>query len=317
MRRPVVALVTARAARGLDEDQPPLEVALQAAGATVAIADWDDPAVDWRAFDLALLRSTWDYTERRLEFLAWAERVSGLTQLANPAPVVRWNTDKHYLAELAGGGVPTVPGTFIEPGQNEAAALERFIATLETQEWVVKPAVGAGSKDTERYRRSARESAVAHAKRLLRAGRSVLLQPYLERVDEYGETALIFFEGRFSHAVRKGPMLPPAQAEPPPAAGPATGGAAAAANNALFVSEQITPRTAADDELRVAAAALRAMPFKLPLYARVDLIGDAAGAPVVLELELTEPSLFFAHAAGAADRFAQTVLGHIPLPFNT
>ena len=311
MRRPVVALVTARAARGLDEDQPPLEVALQAAGATVAIADWDDPAVDWPAFDLALLRSTWDYTERRLEFLAWAERVSGLTRLANPAPVVRWNTDKHYLAELAGGGVPTVPSTFIEPGQNEAAILERFIATLETQEWVVKPAVGAGSKDTGRYRRSARVAAAAHAKRLLKAGRSVLLQPYLERVDEHGETALIFFAGRFSHAIRKGPMLPP------PAAGPATGGAAAAANKALFVSEQITPRTAADDELRVAAAALRAMPFKLPLYARVDLIRDAAGAPVVLELELTEPSLFFAHAVGAADRFAQTVLGHIPLPLNT
>jgi hypothetical protein len=121
--RTTIALVTARAARGLDDDLPPLEAALRTAGAKVHIVDWDDPEVDWTAFDRALLRSTWDYTERLSEFLAWVDKVSAATLLLNHAPVVRWNTDKHYLSDLARAGVPTVPSDFIEPGESAAQAL--------------------------------------------------------------------------------------------------------------------------------------------------------------------------------------------------
>ncbi len=303
--RSVVAIVTARAARGLDEDQPPLQAALVSAGAHVAVVDWDNTEVDWTRFDLALLRSTWDYTDRLAEFLGWADRVSRLTRLANSAAIVRWNTDKHYLAELARKGVATVPSTFVEPGEDAGAALDRFIAGLVTTELVVKPSVGAGSLDTHRYsKRSARDAAVAHAQRLLAAGRSVLLQPYLDRVDEHGETALIFFAGHFSHAIRKGPLLPSA----PPSGAPANG---------LFVPEDITPRQPTQAELRLATDVLSAIPFPTPLYARVDLIQDAQGVPVLLEVELTEPSLFFAQAPGSALRFAKSVLGHISLPLNT
>ena len=303
--RPVVAIVTARAARGLDEDQPPLQAALVAAGARVAVVDWDNTEVDWTRFDLALLRSTWDYTDRPAEFLAWADRVARLTRLTNSAAIVRWNTDKHYLAELAGKGIATVPGTFVEPGEDAGAALDRFIAGLIATELVVKPSVGAGSRDTHRYdKRSARDAAVAHAQRLLADGRSVLLQPYLDRVDEHGETALIFFAGGFSHAIRKGPLLPPLPHSEAPA-------------NGLFIPEDITPRQPTDAELRLAADVLSAIPFPTPLYARVDLIQDTRGLPVLLELELTEPSLFFAHAPGSALRFAKAVLGHISLPLNT
>jgi O-ureido-D-serine cyclo-ligase len=127
---------------------------------------------------------------------------------------------------------------------------------------------------------------------LLDAKRSVLLQPYLERVDRDGETALMFFEGRFSHAIRKGPLLPP-------------GGAATAG---LFAAESITPRVPGTDEMRLAEKVVAALPFGLPLYARVDLIRDDHGAPCLLEVELTEPSLFFAHAAGSAEKFTAAVL---------
>jgi O-ureido-D-serine cyclo-ligase len=294
MARPPIALITARAARGLDDDLMPLEVALRQAGADVTVADWDDTAINWRAFDFALLRSTWDYTERLTEFLGWAERTAAQTRLLNPLDVVRWNTDKHYLRDLARTGVATVPSAFIEPGGDAAATLDRFLERQDPAEFVVKPAIGAGSRDAQRYGRGQRDAALAHALRLLDAQRSVLLQPYLDRVDEHGETALIYFGGAFSHAIRKGPLLKRDE-------GP---------TRALFAAEHISARPPSADELRLAGKTLDAMPFAKPLpYARVDLIHAADGTPRVLELELTEPSLFFAHAAGSAERFAQALIG--------
>jgi hypothetical protein len=164
----------------------------------------------------------------------------------------------------------------------------------DSPEFVVKPSVGAGSRNTERHSRRQVEPAIAQARQLLGAGRGVLLQPYLESVDREGETALMYFRGRFSHAIRKGPLLPPGQA-----GSPAVG---------LFAPERITPRTPGEDELRVAEGALAALAYAVPLYARIDLIRDATGAPALLELELTEPSLFFAYASGAAERFTAAVL---------
>jgi glutathione synthase/RimK-type ligase-like ATP-grasp enzyme len=289
-----IALVTARPARGLDEDEPPLHLALQNAGCDVQIAEWDDANVDWESFDIALLRSAWDYAERVTEFLSWVEKASKLTHVLNPLPAVRWNTDKHYIAELAAAGVATVPSTFVEPGADAGQAIQKFLERHANSELVVKPAVGAGSRDTERHRRTQMAAAVAHAKRLLDANRSVLLQPYLERVDRDGETALMFFEGRFSHAIRKGPLLPP------------SGGGAA--TTGLFAAETITPRVPGADEMRLAQAIVAAVPSGIPLYARVDLIRADDGAPCLLELELTEPSLFFAHAAGSAEKFTAAVL---------
>lgn len=287
-----VVLVTARPARGLDEDEPPLHLALQTAGCNVQIAEWDDPKVDWASFDIALLRSAWDYAERVSEFLAWVQKASKLTHVLNPLPVVRWNTDKHYLAQLGQAGVATVPSTFIEPGEDALRAIRKFLDSYAHAELVVKPAVGAGSRDTERHRRTELAAAVAHATRLLGANRSVLLQPYLGRVDRDGETALMFFEGRFSHAIRKGPLLPP-------------GGAA---TKGLFAAESITPRVPGADEMKLAEQVVAAVPFGTPLYARIDLIRDDGGAPCLLELELTEPSLFFGHAAGSAAEFTAAVL---------
>ena len=298
-RSPRLALVTAASARHLDEDLPPLDQALRARGdLQVSIVDWDDVSVDWSTFDLAVLRSTWDYSQRLPEFLAWADAVAHKTRLLNPLPVLRWNTDKHYLRDLTQAGVPTVPSSFIEPGESAPHLLDKFLDALapaaagKEAEFVVKPAIGAGSRDAQRYGRGEREGALAHAQRLLSAQRSVLLQPYLDRVDDYGETALIFFDGQYSHAIRKGPLLRRGE-------GP---------TRALFAEEHITPRAASSAELDVARRTLAAMPFAQPLlYARVDLIHDAAGAPCVLELELAEPSLFFAHAPGSAQRFAEAL----------
>jgi O-ureido-D-serine cyclo-ligase len=156
--------------------------------------------------------------------------------------------------------------------------------------------VGAGSRDAQRYDRADRVQALAHVQRLLDARRSVLLQPYLDRVDAHGETALVFVDGEFSHAIRKGPLLRRG-ADP---------------TRALFAAEHITPRQPQAAELELAARTLAAMPFACDLaYARVDLIHAVDGSPRVLELELTEPSLFFDHAPGSAARFARAILRRI------
>lgn len=293
-----VALVTARAARGLDEDEPPLRLALQSAGCEAQTTEWDDLRVDWNQFDAALLRSAWDYAERRTEFLAWVQRAASVTRVLNPLPIVRWNTDKHYLAELAQLGVAVVPSLFIEPGENPSVQLVQFLQQQVAAEIVIKPAVGAGSRDAQRHLRSDLAAAESHARRLLHAQRSVLVQPYLDRVDRDGETALMYFAGRFSHAVRKGALLP-------------RGGAV---TQGLFAPESITPRQPGADELLLGERILSSLPFAMPLYARIDLIRSAEGAPLLLELELTEPSLFFAHSAGSAEVFVAALLQRMAEP---
>lgn len=288
-----IALVTARAAHGTDYDMPTLLAALRATGADAAEVDWDDTAVDWSRFHLALLRSPWDYTGRLPEFLAWAARVSRTTRLANSLEVVRWNTDKHYLADLARAGVPVVPTCFVEPDDAAAASVAAFLdAHSAAHDIVVKPAVGAGSRDAERHARGQTDAIVRHIQRLQRGGCSALVQPYLANVDHAGETALVFFANRFSHAIRKGPLLQ----------------RGAAATSELYAHETITARTPTADELALAQRALTALPFRESLlYARVDLIRADDGTPRLLELELVEPSVFIDHADGAAARFAAAI----------
>lgn len=286
-----IALVSARASRAVDDDLAPLLAALQARHPAVEVVDWDDPAVDWSRFGLALLRSPWDYTQRLPEFLDWVERAARATRLLNPPEVVRWNVDKRYLGELARRGIATVPSHYIGPGDDAVAGLEAFLAAHPDPELVVKPTVGAGSRDAQRHARDARPDALAHVRRLQARGATALLQPYLDRVDAQGETALLYFEGRFSHAIRKGPLLRPG----------------AAPTRALFAPEHITPRTPDAAELALAGGVLAALPFGTLLYARVDLIRAADGSPRLLELELTEPSVFLAHGEGAAARFAAAI----------
>jgi O-ureido-D-serine cyclo-ligase len=307
-----IALVTAREALALDPDMPPLIAAFEAVGCAVETPCWDDPAVDWAGFDAALLRSTWDYAPRAAEFQRFVARVAAVTQLHNPPALVTWSLDKHYLVDLAKAGVATVPTRFVEPGDAAAAALAAFLAggapratpgaTIGTAaEYVVKPAIGAGSKDAARYRTDSaddRARALDHLAALLAADRSVMLQPYLASVDAEGETAMVYLDGRLSHAIRKGPLLAPG-------AGFVEG---------LFAAEDIRPREPGKDEGRIAKAAFNAIPGPPPLYARVDLVRDAEGAPVVLELELVEPSLFFEHGPGAAERLVEGLMARIGVP---
>lgn len=292
---PTLALATAICAAATDDDLHPLQAACEEAGLRADIVAWDDPTVSWSRFDAVLLRSPWDYTRRLPEFLGWCERVSAQSTLLNPLDVVRWNTDKHYLGELARSGVPVIPSYYLEPDGDATALLDP--AEFDFAEFVVKPCVGAGSSGARRFGRAEITAAVAHARTLQAQGHSVLVQPYLRQVDEDGETALIFFDGRFSHAIRKGPLLRRGED----------------ATRALFAPEHIATRKPSDAERLVAKHVLAALPFPPLAYARVDLLPSEHG-PQLLELELTEPSLFFATAPGSAARFARSLAARLGLP---
>ena len=293
---PDIALVTAIATLDRDDDMVPLLEACARAGLHAEVRAWDDPTVSWRRYERVVLRSPWDYHTRLPEFLRWCLRVEAQSHLHNPSDVVCWNTDKHYLADLEAAGVPVVPTRFVEPDADPLEALDTALAAFdEAAEFVVKPTVSAGSADTRRYARDEAFVAANHIGRLLAAGRSVMLQPYLDAVDTRGETALLYFDGTFSHAIRKGALLRPGME---------------GADHA-DLPEAIAPRTPDADELAAGEAVLAALRARFPetlLYARIDLIRDAHGRPVLLELELTEPSLFFAQAPGAADRFVSALV---------
>ena len=289
---PHVLLASCAQARGLDDDEPLLLGALADAGATAAAADWADPTVDWAAADAVVVRSTWDYAPRRDEFLGWARRVEAVTPLHNPAAVLGWNTDKRYLAELAADGLAVVPTAWAaEPGEL-SAALGAWDGDV-----VVKPAVSAGARDTARFAAAEREAAGALAGRILDSGRAVMVQPYLTRLDGEGETGLVYLDGAYSHAFGKGALL---AGEP---LGPG-----------LFATETITARTATSAQRTVGDAVLAAVCERfgaVPLYARVDLVPGEDGAPRVLEVELTEPSLNLPVAPGAAQRLAAAITARL------
>lgn len=287
-----------------DGDDDGLVAALRSRGLHARWLSWDDPQTE--AADLVILRAAWDYAERRDEFLAWTTRVRNLL---NAPAVVAWNSDKHYLRDLAEAGIPVVPSAFLEPGHTVDTADFRG-------EVVVKPAIGAGSIDTLRFVDA--DAAAEHASALLAAGRSALVQPYDARIAS-GETALVFLGGEESHAFTKGPMLPPQGEEPP------------LDPSGTYAAESLTP---ADPDVELwdvghnvldAAASHLGIPRSELLYARVDLIGEGDEA-VLLELELIEPGLgwrqldeknralrqrsFALHVEAALDRLGLGPLSH-------
>ncbi|MFC7381033.1 ATP-grasp domain-containing protein [Sphaerisporangium rhizosphaerae] len=258
---------------GPDDDREVLLAAWRRAGAEGAAVRWDDPAADWDSFDAVVVRSPWDYILRRDQFVEWAHKVESGTRLFNPASVIERNTDKTYLRDL---GVPTVPTHWIHPGEQ--------VALPHQAEYVVKPAISAGARDT--LRTADRATAEAHARDLVAAGRVAMVQPYLDMVETEGETSMIYIGGRFSHARRRNAMLAdvvPADHRAVPARDPGP--------DQFALAEQVLAEVGED-----------------LLYARVDLVRLPGGAPALIELELTEPYLFLSTTPGAADRLTTALL---------
>lgn len=251
---------------------------------------WDDPAVEWDAYDRVVLRSTWDYMARSEEFVTWCRAV-GPERLRNTPDLAAFNADKRYLAELSAATVPT---TFVAPG-DPLPALDGEV--------VVKPSLSAGARDTGRFGPATHDEAARLIADIHASGRIALVQPYLASVDSRGETALVFLGGSLSHVGVKRAVLRPDEVAPL-----ADGDFAPAA--VMLEDDLVVAGEAGDDERELAQRVVAEVSerFGTPLYARVDLVRDADGEPRLLELEAIEPVLYLATSPGASERFATAVL---------
>ncbi len=276
-------LVTCETVPALDPDDRLLMEELHNRGLTVTIEAWSDPHVDWSASRMCILRSTWDYYERHREFIAWVGNVESVSIVKNDPQLLRWNAHKSYLRDLEGLGVPIVPTAWVAQG-----ASCRLAELRDLRGWhdvVLKPARGAASHEVTLVRGTAASLAAGETRLAqLAQGQDVLVQPYLESVASYGERGLIFFQGRYSHAIVKKPfdtML--------------------AIGDARSAFIEATPA-----EIDAALKAIAAVPVPA-FYARVDLLRDDAGRVCVNELELIEPGLYLGAHDSAPMHFADAV----------
>lgn len=281
-----IALATCKDLPKLDPDDHPFIAALRERKAKVTLPIWDDPQADWDV-DVVVIRSTWDYSERKDEFVAWAERVAAKTLLLNPAPLVRWNTDKQrYLTELAAKHVPVVPTAWLERGSS--VVLRDLVAARGWGDIVIKPIVGAGSRDTIHVVAGAVDSVgqAFVAEQLPR--QAMMVQPFLPKI-ALGEVSLIFIDGLYSHAVIKKPRVGDFRSQP----------------EFGSVVERHTPTTRERDLAEHVVEQIPAKAAGRALYARVDLVTGDNDRPTLIELEVIEPSLYLAFSDVAAESLAE------------
>ncbi len=262
-------------------------------GVEVARIPWDDPAARWDSYDAVVIRSTWDYASRREEFVRWAESVG--RALHNSAELVRWNSDKRYVGDLGAAGLPVVETRFVGPG-DPVGALDGEI--------VVKPTVSAGGRDSGRFAPAAHGLARELIGRIHASDRTAMVQPFHASVDSAGETAVLCIDGEPAHVLRKGAVLRPDEVAP-------TRDDAIGAAEVMYDPDLVVPGEATEDELELAREIVAEVERRfdyLPLYARVDMIRDDDGAPLLLELEAIEPNFYLSQVPSTAPVVADAIV---------
>jgi hypothetical protein len=271
--------------------------ALAERGVGATIASWDDPATDWDAFEIVVVRSTWDYARRRDEFLGWVERVG--ERLHNAPGLIRWNSDKRYLGDLVDAGHRVVETRYVEPGE--------AIPELEG-EVVVKPNVSAGGRDTGRFGSGAHDQARALIAAIQASGRAAIVQPYQAAVDTVAETAVLCIDGEPVHTLRKRAVLRPDEVAP-------TRDDAVGAAEVMYDAALVTPSEATDAELAYARGLVDAVAERfdyVPLYARVDMVPGGGGEPTLMELEAVEPNFYLDQVPATTEAVADAIVRRLP-----
>lgn len=257
-------------------------------GAAVTGVVWNEPSIDWSAFDCIVVRSTWDYHRHVKQFREWIAQLEQMgAPLWNPPALLRWNMEKTYLRDLERAGIPVVPTEWLSSGSEPDLA-----ALLEDRRWqeaVVKPVISAAANRTIRIAHSSASESRAHVAESLRQG-DVMVQPFMREIQEQGEWSLIFIDGEFSHSVRKMPMSGDFRVQ------------------AHLGGDAFTET--ADADLIGAARRVLDVVQSPWLYARVDGIETADGF-VLLELEMLEPSLYLLHTDTGALRFADAIVRRV------
>lgn len=259
-------------------DDHQLAEAIEGAGGTVRFAVWNDPKVDWSMATVTVVRSAWDYHLSPSKWFAWLEHVTTMTRLVNDPSLIRWNSDKRYLLDLARSGISIVPSLLLETSHDLAS-------TCADQEWrdiVIKPVIGASGHGTGRFHQNQlMNEAIAHATTLLIDG-PVLVQPYQPAVERDRERSLVYIDGCFSHALTKPAFY------------------AGLGNDDLATySPTEAERILAEDVLaRLAQPAV---------FARIDMLPGDNG-PMLMEAELIEPQLALHLGDGSASKLAAALM---------
>ena len=285
-----VALVTYDARPDPTDDDGLLADALSARGVLVHAVPWSDPSAQWATYDAVIVRSCWDYFLRHEEFHAWLDGLErDGARVMNDVRTLRWNSEKTYLADLAARGVPIIPTRWL--GRGSSASLGELRADTGWSELVVKPTVSGGAHRTWRGTPAAEAADETRLAAMLGEG-AVMVQPLLDEIEREGEWSLLFFDGRYSHAVLKRPRPGDFRVQRE------HGGTLEPAEPSLAAVE-------------AAERALRGIPNdERPLYARVDgCVVD--GELLLMELEVLEPELFLRCAPEAPWRLARALLARL------
>ena len=270
--------------KNLMQEDVIMRAALEKCGLHVTRQDWADPHFDWSTAAAVLFRTPWDYFDRIAEFRNWLERTGSKTRFINSLDLVWWNIDKHYLRDLANKGIRIPPTRFVERG--ESVTLRQICNETGWKEMILKPAVSAGARHTYRlHEKDLEQHEPTFRERI--ENEAMIIQPFLQNVLEHGEISLMVMNGTFTHSIRK-----------------------VARHGDFRVQDDfggtVYPYTATDEERRFAEHAFSVCD-SLPLYGRVDIIQDNEGHPVVSELEIIEPELWFRFHPSAADILAEAV----------
>lgn len=283
-----LAVATSADYPAIQPDDAEWAAALERRGVDLVVCVWNDPAVDWSAFDAVLIRTIWDYFKQHAGFLAWLDRLDALgVPTINDSALLRWNSDKRYLLELARHGVAIIPTRLAS-----ARALPDMLAMTPRQQVVIKPTISGGAWHT--LRGTVGEPAFMQAVAQLPPQFDYLVQPFVAEIVSDGEWSLLYFGGEFSHAVIKRPVAGDYRVQSE------YGGS----------TEPMRPNAETLAAAAKALAVVAAIGHADQGYVRVDGV-ISAGQFLIMELEMIEPFLFLAEQPQAAERFAQQLADHL------
>ncbi|ERJ58132.1 ATP-grasp domain-containing protein [Sphingobacterium paucimobilis] len=189
-------------AQGVDRDEDTdLLLFLESKGLEVVTAVWNDHGVDWAAFNVVVIKSPWDYHNHLPDFLGWLDSLEAMgIRVLNPVEVIRWNSHKKYLQEIASRGLPVIVSKYLQKGENFN---EQLFDDLCSDRLVLKPCVSAGAQDTIVIDRSNYEHCRDGIDLLLNKD-DIIAQPFVDEI-KAGEWSFLFFNGAYSHCVLKTP----------------------------------------------------------------------------------------------------------------
>jgi len=258
--------------------------ALRSRGISAERVNWSRPDVDWSVFQCVVFRTTWDYFSRFGEFSSWFDRVETQTRILNVPETIRWNLDKHYLADLERRGIPVVRSRYIEV--DEDTPLPNLLEEAGWKDAILKPCVSGNAYHT--YRVNRWNAAEVDAKvRGLRGTAAFMLQPFQEDIARTGEDTLVVLNGRYTHAIRK----------------KVKDGDFRVQDDHGCTVHHLEPTR---EHIKLAERAMAAC-SPAPVYGRVDMVRDNDGHLAVMELELIEPELWLRLHPPAADVMAEGI----------